>query len=61
MEKVQDLFINEYFRVYTNSDIISCELAAATKNILALAIGICEGLGYGDNTKAAVMTRECMK
>lgn len=57
MEKVQDLFINEYFRVYTNSDIISCELAAATKNILALAIGICEGLGYGDNTKAAVMTR----
>lgn len=53
----QDLFINEYFRVYTNLDIIGVELGGALKNIIALGSGICKGLGYGDNTTAALITR----
>lgn len=57
MEKVQDAFMNNYFRVYTNADLVGVELGGATKNILALAIGAVEGLGYGDNTSAAIMTR----
>ncbi|MFL6518132.1 MAG: NAD(P)H-dependent glycerol-3-phosphate dehydrogenase, partial [Bacillus sp. (in: firmicutes)] len=56
-EKVQDLFINNNFRVYTNSDIIGVEIGGALKNIIALAAGITDGLGYGDNAKAALMTR----
>ncbi len=56
-EYVQELFSNNYIRVYTNSDIIGVELGGATKNIIALAAGILDGLGYGDNTKAALMTR----
>ncbi len=56
-EFVQELFSNNYIRVYTNSDIIGVELGGATKNIIALAAGILDGLGYGDNTKAALMTR----
>ncbi|WP_026089257.1 MULTISPECIES: NAD(P)H-dependent glycerol-3-phosphate dehydrogenase [Bacillus] len=56
-EQVQDLFINQNFRVYTNSDIIGVEIGAALKNIIALAAGITDGLGYGDNAKAALMTR----
>lgn len=53
----QDLFINEYFRVYTNEDIIGVELGGALKNIIALGTGISNGLGYGDNTRAALITR----
>lgn len=54
---VQKLFINEYFRVYTNEDIIGVELGAALKNIIALGAGALNGLGYGDNAKAALLTR----
>ncbi|MGG0716685.1 NAD(P)H-dependent glycerol-3-phosphate dehydrogenase [Robertmurraya massiliosenegalensis] len=56
-ERVQDLFINSYFRVYTNPDIIGVEIGGALKNIIALAAGITDGLGYGDNAKAALITR----
>jgi glycerol-3-phosphate dehydrogenase (NAD(P)+) len=56
-ERIQDLFINQYFRVYTNPDIIGVEIGGALKNIIALAAGISDGLGYGDNAKAALMTR----
>lgn len=55
--RVQDLFMTNTFRVYTNDDIIGVEIGGAVKNIIALACGICDGLGYGDNTKAALMTR----
>lgn len=57
MNKVQRLFINNYFRIYTNSDLIGVELGGASKNVLALAVGIIDGMGYGDNSKAAIMTR----
>ncbi|UOY93483.1 NAD(P)H-dependent glycerol-3-phosphate dehydrogenase [Ectobacillus sp. JY-23] len=57
-EAVQDLFMNnEYFRVYTNPDIIGVELGGALKNIIALAAGMTDGLGFGDNAKAALITR----
>jgi glycerol-3-phosphate dehydrogenase (NAD(P)+) len=56
-ERIQDLFINQHFRVYTNPDIIGVEIGGALKNIIALAAGITDGLGYGDNAKAALMTR----
>jgi glycerol-3-phosphate dehydrogenase (NAD(P)+) len=56
-EFIQDVFITPKFRVYTNPDIIGVELGGAVKNIIALAAGISDGLGYGDNTKAALMTR----
>ncbi|AIM15453.1 glycerol-3-phosphate dehydrogenase [Bacillus sp. X1(2014)] len=56
-EVVQDLFINYYFRVYTNPDVIGVEIGGALKNIIALAAGITDGLGYGDNAKAALITR----
>ncbi|MFE8702667.1 NAD(P)H-dependent glycerol-3-phosphate dehydrogenase [Cytobacillus sp. FJAT-54145] len=56
-EKIQDLFINQNFRVYTNPDIIGVEIGGALKNIIALAAGITDGLGYGDNAKAALITR----
>jgi glycerol-3-phosphate dehydrogenase (NAD(P)+) len=55
--KVQDLFNNQYFRVYTNEDIVGVEIGGALKNIIALAAGITDGLGYGDNAKAALITR----
>lgn len=55
--EVRDLFFTNYCRVYTNNDLIGAELAGALKNIIALAAGISDGLGYGDNTKAALMTR----
>ena len=54
---VQDVFMSNKFRVYTNSDIIGVEIGGACKNIIALAAGISDGIGYGDNTKAALMTR----
>ncbi|KRL02914.1 NAD(P)H-dependent glycerol-3-phosphate dehydrogenase [Liquorilactobacillus capillatus] len=56
-KKVQHLFMNNYFRVYTNTDIIGVELGAAFKNIIALGAGALHGLGYGDDAKAALMTR----
>lgn len=54
---IQDLFMNENFRVYTNNDIKGVEICAAFKNVIALASGIVSGLGYGDNLKAALITR----
>ncbi len=54
---VQDVFITEVFRVYTSPDIIGIELGGSLKNVIALAAGIVDGLGFGDNTKAALMTR----
>ncbi len=56
-EKAQDLFMCPYFRVYTNPDVTGVELGGALKNVIALGTGIAEGLGYGDNTKAALITR----
>lgn len=56
-EYVQQLFMNEYFRIYTNDDIIGVETGAALKNIIALGAGAIHGLGYGDNAKAAIITR----
>lgn len=57
METIQKLFVDSCIRVYTNSDVIGVELGGAFKNIVALGIGVIDGLGYGDNSKAAVMTR----
>jgi glycerol-3-phosphate dehydrogenase (NAD(P)+) len=54
---VQEAFMNTYFRVYANDDVIGVELGGALKNIIALAAGICDGAGFGDNTKAALITR----
>ena len=56
-ERVQDAFMNEVFRVYSNSDVIGVELSAAMKNVIALCAGICDGLGFGDNSKALLITR----
>lgn len=56
-QKVQEIFMSKTFRVYTNTDVIGVELGAALKNIIALCAGISDGLGFGDNTKAALMSR----
>ena len=56
-ELVQDLFMNQRFRIYTSSDILGVEIGAAMKNVIALCAGCCVGMGYGDNTKAMLMTR----
>lgn len=56
-EYLQNLFMNEVFRVYTSSDILGMELGGALKNVVALSAGMADGLGYGDNTKAALITR----
>lgn len=54
---LQNLFMNDVFRVYTSSDILGMELGGSLKNVVALAAGMADGLGYGDNTKAALITR----
>jgi len=54
---IQDVFMSERFRVYTSPDVIGIELGGSLKNVIALAAGIADGLGFGDNTKAALMTR----
>lgn len=56
-QKVQDLFMNPRFRVYTSDDRVGTELCAALKNVIALCAGCCDGMGCGDNTKALLMTR----
>ena len=56
-DRVQDILMNEYFRVYTTTDVIGVELGAALKNVIALSAGVCGGLGFGDNTQAMLMTR----
>ena len=56
-EQAQKLFNTERFRVYTNRDIVGVELAGALKNVIAIAAGTCDGLGYGDNAKSALITR----
>jgi len=55
--RLQRIFMTPTFRVYTNPDVVGCEIAGALKNVVALAAGIAHGLGYGDNTKAALITR----
>ncbi len=56
-EELQRLCHTAAFRPYTNTDVIGCELGGTTKNIIGLAVGVCQGLGFGDNTKASVITR----
>ena len=56
-ELIQDTFMNQTFRVYTTPDILGMELGGSLKNVIALAAGMADGLGYGDNTKAALITR----
>lgn len=56
-EGVQDIFMNEVFRVYTSPDVLGMELGGSLKNVIALAAGMADGLGYGDNSKAALITR----
>ena len=56
-ELVQDLFMNERLRVYSTNDIVGVELAGALKNVIALCAGCCDGMGFGDNTAAMLMTR----
>ena len=55
--ELQRIFATELFRVYTNADVIGCEVAGALKNVMAIASGMADGLGTGDNTRAAVITR----
>jgi glycerol-3-phosphate dehydrogenase (NAD(P)+) len=55
--QVQVLCSTPRFRVYTNTDVAGCEYGAALKNVIAIAAGVCDGLGYGDNTKGALLTR----
>lgn len=56
-EYIQNIFTSTFFRVYTSPDILGIELGASLKNVIAIAAGIADGLGYGDNTKAALITR----
>lgn len=56
-KQISGIFSNDYFRVYSNNDLVGTELAGALKNVIAIAAGISDGAGFGDNTKAALMTR----
>jgi glycerol-3-phosphate dehydrogenase (NAD(P)+) len=56
-ERLQAACLTRYFRPYTNSDVVGCELGGAVKNVIALAVGMAEGMGFGDNTKASLITR----
>ena len=56
-EQIQDFFVNDTFRVYTLDDVVGVELGGALKNVIAVAAGIGDGMGFGDNSKAALMTR----
>ena len=56
-EQVQDLFMNKRFRVYTSSDVVGVEICAALKNVIALCVGMSDGMGFGDNTRALIITR----
>lgn len=56
-EYVQSVMSNSTLRIYNNDDVIGCEIGGALKNVIALCAGICDGMGFGDNTKAALMTR----
>lgn len=55
--RLRDIFHTQTFRTYTNSDVVGCELGGSFKNVIAIAAGMADGLGFGDNTKATVMTR----
>jgi glycerol-3-phosphate dehydrogenase (NAD(P)+) len=55
--QAQELFHRPYFRIYTNQDVLGVELGGALKNVIAIAAGVCDGLGFGDNSKAALVTR----
>ena len=55
--EIQQIFVTDYFRVYASRDVIGLEISAALKNIIAIAAGVCDGLGYGLNTRAALITR----
>ena len=56
-QKLQEVFMGPTFRVYTNDDVVGCELGGALKNVMAIAAGMSDGLGFGDNTRAALVTR----
>jgi glycerol-3-phosphate dehydrogenase (NAD(P)+) len=56
-QELQALFMAPFFRVYTNSDVIGCEIAGALKNVIAIAAGIADGMGFGDNSRASLITR----
>jgi len=56
-KQIQAIFNSESFRIYTNTDVIGVELGGSIKNIIAIACGVCDGLGFGSNTKAAILTR----
>ncbi|MCL4499674.1 MAG: NAD(P)-dependent glycerol-3-phosphate dehydrogenase [Chloroflexi bacterium] len=56
-ERLQEIFVTSYFRVYTNPDVVGVELGGAVKNVIAIAVGVADGLGFGDNTRASLMTR----
>ncbi|PLX88285.1 MAG: glycerol-3-phosphate dehydrogenase [Desulfuromonas sp.] len=56
-ETIQELFSTDYFRVYTNDDVVGVEIGGALKNVIALATGVCDGLGFGHNARAALITR----
>jgi glycerol-3-phosphate dehydrogenase (NAD(P)+) len=56
-EDLQRACSNAYFRPYTNTDVVGCELGGAVKNVIALAVGIAQGMGFGDNTSASLITR----
>jgi glycerol-3-phosphate dehydrogenase (NAD(P)+) len=56
-ERLQAVMLTSYFRPYTNTDVVGCELGGAVKNVIALAVGMADGMGFGDNTKASLITR----